>query len=155
MSIKRITARAPSAIVDTSASLKGHALKFHKRSHKDGSAKCDIVETSNENDIVWGVVFDIDDSEKINLDSVEGLGQGYEEKEIEVIGMNGETLYAFTYYATDIAINLKPYTWYKEHVLRGARENNLPAEYIILIEKVEAILDLDRDRHDNELSIYR
>lgn len=155
MSIKRITARVPSATIYTLACLKGHALRFHKRSNIDDSAKCDVIASSNADDIVWGVVFDIDDNEKVNLDNVEGLGYGYEVKEIKLTGANGTTLHAFTYYATDIADNLKPYTWYKEHVLRGARENRLPAEYIVLIDKIESKPDPDQDRHNRELSIYR
>lgn len=155
MSIRRLRARTPSATVDTVAILAGHVLAFRKRSNMDGSAKCDVVETSKPDDRVWGVVFDIDDVEKSYLDDAEGLGYGYEQKPVELTGPDGKTFQAFTYYATDIDDRLKPYTWYKEHVLRGARENQLPAAYIALIEQVESIEDPDRDRHDRELSIYR
>ena len=155
MSVRRLRARTPSASVDTVASLAGHRLSFRKRSNKDGSAKCDIVATSNPDDMVWGVVFEIDDSEKTYLDNAEGLGYGYEQKEVELDGPDGETLRAFTYYATDIDDGRKPYTWYTEHVLRGARENDLPADYVAQIERVEALEDPDRERHDRELSIYR
>ncbi|MDK9557843.1 gamma-glutamylcyclotransferase family protein [Marinobacter sp. M216] len=155
MSIKRISARVPSAVFDTVAILNGHNLKFRKISRRDTSAKCDIAESSNETDIVWGVVFEIDHSGKAALDRVEGLGYGYEQKQVELVGTDGATFSAFTYYATDIDENLKPYTWYVEHVLRGARENDLPAGYIAFIEEVGSIQDPDRDRHEQELSIYR
>ncbi len=121
----------------------------------DGSAKCDIVETANRDDRVWGVVFDIDAGEKINLDRAEGLGYGYEEKRVELTGRNERIIHAFTYYATDIDEKRKPYTWYTEHVLRGAKEHGLPAEYVAAIEQVESVQDPDRQRHDRELSIYR
>ncbi len=155
MSIRRLTARVPSAAFDTVARLEGHVMKFRKKSNLDGSAKCDIVETSNENDTVWGVVFEIDAGEKPGLDLAEGLGNGYEEKELELTGPSGNLVRAFTYYATEIDENLVPYTWYMEHVLTGARENGLPTDYIASIEQVESIQDPDRERHARELSIYR
>ena len=155
MSLKRIRSRTPSAVVDSVACLSGHVMKFRKRSNKDGSAKCDVVETSNRDDVVWGVVFEIDDVEKTYLDNAEGLGYGYEQKAVELTGPDGKTLRAYTYYATDIDDGLKPFTWYTEHVLRGARENGLPAEYIAGIEEIESIQDPDRERHERELSIYR
>ena len=155
MSVARIRARVPSATVDSIASLAGHVMRFRKRSNVDGSAKCDVIETSNPGDRVWGVVYDIDAGEKTHLDDAEGLGYGYEQKEVELAGPDGETLHAFTYYATDIDDGRKPYTWYTEHVLRGARENGLPAGYVAQIERVEALEDPDRERHDRELSIYR
>lgn len=130
-------------------------MKFRKRSNVDGSAKCDIVETSNENDTVWGVVFEIDPGEKPGLDRAEGLGNGYEEKAVELTAPSGNRVHAFTYYATEIDESLVPYTWYTEHVLTGARENRLPADYIASIEQVESIQDPDRERHARELSIYR
>lgn len=152
MSIKRMIARVPSTTVDTVACLKKHALLFHKKS-KDGSAKCDVIETEKENDTVWGVVFDIDEDEKTKLDGFEG--RGYKSKEIELIGRDEKTFKAITYYAANIDEHLKPYSWYTEHVLRGAREHNLPPEYIASIEKVKAIQDPDQERHDRELAIYR
>ena len=59
------------------------------------------------------------------------------------------------YYATDIDPSLRPYHWYKRHVLIGARENNLPAEYIEHIEAIEAIDDPDKQRCSREIAIYR
>lgn len=155
MSLRRLAARVPSAAFDSVARLEGHVMKFRKRSNVDGSAKCDIVETSNENDTVWGVVFEIDPGEKPGLDRAEGLGNGYEEKAVELTAPSGNRVRAFTYYATEIDESLVPYTWYTEHVLTGARENRLPADYIASIEQVESIQDPDRERHARELSIYR
>jgi hypothetical protein len=48
-----------------------------------------------------------------------------------------------------------PLDWYREHVLRGARENNLPGAYIRSIEAIEAMADDDAIRREKELSIYR
>ena len=58
----------------------------------------------------------------------------------------------YEFWITDATLN--PYNWYKEHVLRGARENNLPHDYISIIEKIESLPDPDMDRHEQELAIY-
>ena len=63
-------------------------------------------------------------------------------------------LHAWMYYATRINNSLKPFHWYKDHVLIGARENGLPADYIAQIEAVESLDDPKPERHARELSIY-
>lgn len=155
MSIPRLTDRVLSARAVTIAQLHKHKLKFHKKSKKDGSAKCDVEYTNNPEDVVHGVVFQILASEKPKLDEKESLGKGYKEKIVSVIAQNGETLDAVTYYATNIDPSLKPYDWYKEHVIRGAREHGLPPEYIATIDAINSMSDPDKKRHEKELSIYR
>ena len=135
------------------ARLERHRLKFQKKSI-DGSGKCDIEFTDHPSDVVYGVVFQILASEKTEIDKLEGLGKGYNEKSVSIIGQNGEPVNAVTYYATNIDLSLKPYHWYKEHVLHGAKQHNLPAAYIKEIEAVESIPDPNSTRHKKE-SIYR
>lgn len=154
MSGARMRKRVSSAQVITVAGLKNHRLKFHKAS-KDGSSKCDIVETKIFTDVVYGVVYEIDKSEEANLDRAEGLGYGYKEKTVQVTSIDNQTIFsAKTYYANKIDEQLKPYHWYKEHVLRGAKENKLPAEYVKKIENVSSESDPEQKRHAKEISIY-
>lgn len=153
MSQRRLQARVPSARVVTVAELPAHRLRFHK-SARDGSAKCDAEETGKPEDRVIGVVFEIADHQKPDLDRHEALGFGYDEKQVELITREGN-LQAWMYFATRINNSLKPFHWYKDHVLIGARENGLPADYIAQIEVVESIDDPKRKRHDRELAIYR
>lgn len=152
MSTRRLTDRVQSAKAISVAKLYGHKLKFHKKS-KYGSAKCDAFGTDDPNDVLYGVVFEIESSEKTALDEKEGLGSGYEKKHVTVISTNGEEYCAVTYYATDIDNSLKPCDWYKEHVLRGAQEHGLPYEYIEEIKAVESTPD--PDNYDKEMKIYR
>lgn len=154
MSTARIRSRVPSAKVVAVAKLRRHKLKFHKVS-KDGSGKCDILETDDRNDIVYGVVFEINESEKPDLDGAEGLGHGYDEKQVQVFTGEEVEMEAATYFATNINSQLKPYLWYKDHVVRGARENHLPDDYVAEIEKIESINDPNQARHDCETNIYR
>lgn len=152
MSQRRLQARVPSARFATVGELPGYRLRFHK-SARDGSAKCNAEETGNPNDRVTGVVFEIANTEKPDLDRHEALGFGYDEKQVELKTGKGY-LKAWMYYATRINDSLKPFHWYKDHVLIGARESGLPADYIAQIEAVESIDDPKPKRHERELSIY-
>ena len=154
MSLTRLRERVPSATFVAVATLPGHRLKSHKISI-DGSGKCDAELTGNMDDYVVGVVFQISGDEKPALDRKEGLGAGYDEKIVEVMTMEGDQLSPSMYFATNIDSSRKPYSWYKEHVLVGARENNLPADYIARIESIEAVEDPDKARCKRELGIYR
>lgn len=153
MSTPRLLKRTPSARFISTAQLENHKLKFHKKSIY-GSGKCNIEYTNNLVDIVFGVLFEITANEKSRLDHIEGLGTGYDEKWVTVIDSNGEMVSAVTYYAISIDSSLRPYHWYKEHVLRGAKEHNLPVDYIKFIEAIESMPDPDIETHENELSIY-
>ncbi len=153
MSTPRIRHRVESASVISSGYLPAHSLEFHKKS-VDGSAKCDIELTQNPNDIVYGVVFQLLVSDKLILDDHEGLGNGYDEKDVAIVLPDGSTIEATTYYATHIDKSLLPYHWYKQHVLRGAREHALPVEHIKSIQAITSIADPDEDKHYKELSIY-
>ncbi|NHI02216.1 gamma-glutamylcyclotransferase family protein [Oceanimonas sp. MB9] len=154
MSLARMRARVPSARVIAVARLGGHRLMFHKVG-KDGSGKCDILKTGDQNDLVYGVVYNIAPAEKPWLDRVEGLGAGYDEKPVRVMTQAGVELIAVSYVATHIDARLTPYSWYKDHVLHGAGEHGLPADYIRVLELVRANEDPDRDRHKREISLYR
>jgi gamma-glutamylcyclotransferase (GGCT)/AIG2-like uncharacterized protein YtfP len=154
MSVRRLGARVPSARVVGVATLEGHRLLFHKCG-RDGSAKCDAACSGEPGDRVIGVVYRIDPAHKPRLDEKEGLGNGYEQEHVTVRFADGSTAEALTYFATRTDPALKPFAWYREHVLRGAREHALPEHYVRMIGLVEAIDDPDDGRHAMELAIYR
>ncbi|MCK5036323.1 MAG: gamma-glutamylcyclotransferase [Candidatus Sabulitectum sp.] len=152
MSEKRLLQRITASRIGV-AILTEHQLCFRKRSEADGSAKCDILETGQPDDFVLGVLYDIHRSQKTVLDIYEGLGYGYNVKTVSVM-IDNKSFDAFTYYATNIDTSLKPYHWYKRHVLEGAKENNMPQEYIQRIDRIPAQIDIDSERRERELSIY-
>lgn len=154
MSILRFSSRINQFKKIDIACLTKHKLMFHKISKKDGSGKCDIYETNDQNDKVYGVLYRIDKRYELALDRFEGFKYGYDKKIIDVINSAGDQLKAMTYFATNIDNSLKPYNWYKYHVLYGAIENHLPYEYISNIEYVDSIIDKDSKRVFKELSIY-
>jgi hypothetical protein len=154
MSVKRLQNRVPSAQARGVAVLREHRLAFHKCG-RDGSGKCDVDFSGPVAGRVFGVLYHMDPQHKTLLDAVEGLGSGYEQKTVTVRLAGGGGADAFTYYATHVDPLLKPYLWYQEHVLRGAREHRLPEDYVASIAAIEAIEDPDAARHLAELAIYR
>ncbi|GJL56871.1 MAG: gamma-glutamylcyclotransferase [Nitrospirales bacterium] len=153
LSIKRLQHRLPSASVVCVARLSEHRLLFHKKS-QDGSAKCDAMYTGDADDVVIGVVYEIELLEKPQLDAFEERGYGYEVKMVKVHASQGTQIEAMTYYAIDIDSTLSPYHWYKEHVMRGAREHHFPKVYLQGIERVPSLPDPNHERHAHEMHIY-
>ena len=148
MHTARLRARVRSAHAVRPARLTNHSLRFHKRSDMDGSGKGDAYFTGNPDDVVWGVIFELDDCEKPLLDRHEGLGFGYNEREVTVTDVEGnqQRLVMYVAAATHINPELGPYTWYKSFVVEGARQHSLPADYVAVIDAMPADDDRDRER---------
>lgn len=154
MSAPRLGERVGITSVVGVATLANHVLQFYKQSD-DGSAKCNIAYVTERDLSVLGVVFDLPESEKPALDRFEGVGQGYEVRTMTVTLVGGQGIKVFTYWATKIDPRLKPYHWYKHHVLHGARTAGLSNHYIARIEAVESIEDPNADRHRRQMNMYR
>ncbi len=145
--------RCPTAEKKSNCKIKKHRLRFWKKS-KDGSGKCYIEYTGNDEDVVYGVLFYIDEIDHGYLSREEGAtsqNSGYKEEKVSVITVDGE-VEAFTYTINGedkIDKTRKPYHWYKEQVVQGAKERGLPEGYIKKIDDVESIPDQDPERpHD-------
>ena len=76
--------RAPSAVAVTRGYVTARRLTFHKPG-RDGSGKCDAQASTDHEDRVYGVVFQVALRDKPALDRAEGLGNGYHEEILEVI----------------------------------------------------------------------
>jgi len=152
MSPARLRERTPGAQRIGSYVLQAHDLRFHKRG-RDGSGKCNALYTRNLNHRVFGVLFEICPGEMKDLDKAEGLGYGYDQKTVIVVNDDCSEVAATVYCATDIDEQLRPYTWYKQHVLVGAKESSLPGDYIQKIESVVSVADPDEAREARQYSI--
>jgi gamma-glutamylcyclotransferase (GGCT)/AIG2-like uncharacterized protein YtfP len=153
MSVARMHQRIASAHTLTRAVLRGHRLAFRKVG-RDGSAKCDAVPSVRPGDLIHGVLYRLAAHDKPVLDAHEGLGRGYAERRVMVLQIDGTHCAAFLYQATHVDDTLKPFGWYREHVLRGAREHRLPAAYIAAILSTETREDPDLERHRREMALY-
>lgn len=138
----RLRQRAPSARALAAGRLPNYALRWHKLG-RDGSGKCNAAYAGEDSSsVLWGVLFDIACAEKHLLDKAEGLGIGYLEREVAVVTEAG-TRPALTYVAkpTHIDASLRPHAWYKDYVVRGAREHGLPEAVVAALARVEALAD--------------
>lgn len=152
--VARMLARAPRARVLATGRIGGHALRWHKKG-RDGSGKCDAIETGDETDEVWGAVYEMPAADKRALDGFEGLGEHYFEKSVLVHARDGRGIGARMYVASPRWIDegAKPWRWYLGHVLAGAREHGLPPDYVSMLERVPCDEDPDRARHARETAI--
>lgn len=144
---RRIRARVTSAEPVATGYVTGRRLAFHKRG-ADGSGKADATYTDCASDRVWGVVYSLSEYDKPVLDAYESLSVGYDSETV-LVHTAEDSIDASIYVARSEAIDpaLKPYSWYLRFVLMGAKAHNLPAEYLHLLDSVEAELDADRERH--------
>ena len=163
MSERRLQDRVNSAKVIGTGVLDNHCLTFHKLSRKDRSGKCTIE--CSESDKVYGVLFEINKDQEKCLDAAEGMGKGsYKKITVDIVIRDskcrkykcGETICVKTYQATPESIDreLKPYTWYKKHVLIGAIEQKLPPYYIDYLRSFDADKDCCKKREACQLAIY-
>jgi gamma-glutamylcyclotransferase (GGCT)/AIG2-like uncharacterized protein YtfP len=129
---ERMVARIPEAKIAGLARLYGWELVWDKIS-TDGSAKANLKQENGK--IVWGAVYLIPESRMPDLDKVEG---GYQRIEVEVERDKNSQIAACTYVSEKRDANLLPYDWYKELVLRGAKEHSLPSAYIDEIARVKS-----------------
>ena len=151
MLTRRLQERVPSARPISIASLTGYELRWHKVS-QDHSGKCDVVQVETPQVKVLGIVYEILTSEKASLDAAEGLGNGYDEKQV-VLETKGGTMQAQAYFATNIDPSQLPYTWYKALVVAGAKEHGLPAAYVSKLEAVAAKVDANAQRAAKNFAI--
>jgi hypothetical protein len=152
MCSKRLREPTPSAQAIGIGSVIKHQLRWHKKS-QDGSGKCNLFFTGDPGHQVYGVLFEISESEKERLDTAEGLHHGYEEKTVDVITASG-LVSAIAYYAIIIGEGFRPYEWYKRYVVEGAIEYGLPEQYVQTLKSVEAMNDPDQKRTQRETRIF-
>lgn len=140
---ERMRARAPSAATIGTARLCGYEFAFRKKG-ADGSMKCDLDPEPRET--VWGVIYHINRDDLPLLDAAEG--EGYERIDVSVAPAGGQSMVdAFTYRARPDWIDEgRPYDWYRDLVVAGAREHGLPEPYAAALEALAADPDPDPER---------
>lgn len=146
----RLRRRVPSATLRGVGFVSGLELRFHKAGRLDGSGKCNILPGENG---VYVAVFDIDESERGILDSCEGLGAGYNHQLIDVDRFGSCSTYIGDTSAIDNS--LRPFDWYREYVVRGAKLHGFPTEYLTALENVLADVDKDRNRSEREWNLIK
>jgi gamma-glutamylcyclotransferase (GGCT)/AIG2-like uncharacterized protein YtfP len=147
----RLTGRVPNARFVGTTELSGYQLAFHKRGI-DGSAKCNLVYTSDPEHVAFAAVYLLPEDEVHALDEAEGLGRGYHKQQLCAV-VEGESVNAFAYFASETHLDsdLNPYCWYKGLVLAGVRHHDFPPHYIQKIDAVSSRQDRNTGRRmENE-----
>ena len=130
MSQERMVARIHEAVSEGRAELKDWALTLNKRG-ADGTAKANIERTAGST--VWGVVYRFPEACLSQLDRFEG---GYERITVTVTNADRQRLSCACYASDTLLENGACFDWYKQHMLDGAREHGLPANYIAMLDAV-------------------
>lgn len=151
LSTPRLKARTPSASVVGSALLDHHALRFNKRG-SDGSAKCSFDPKAGE--VLHGVLYRVQATERSILDRVEGVGCGYDALEVSVRIDSGESVKALTYRASDAYRTSHLPAWYRTHVLFGMMEHGFSPRMVHDTSIVDTVWDPNPLRRSKELAIY-
>ncbi len=147
---RRLAARVGEPVAARTVRIGGWALRFHKRS-LDGSGKCDIVPAPDAH--IYGVVYSLTLAAKRRLDQIEGVGFGYSSTEIH----HPEHGLMATYRAHSRAVDgaLRPYAWYHQLVVAGARHHGFPGDYMDSLHMVTPVEDPDPHRHAREIRVIQ
>ncbi|MFQ6020082.1 MAG: gamma-glutamylcyclotransferase family protein [Dehalococcoidia bacterium] len=114
--------RCPGAVRGGKARLRDYEFRINKR------RKATIVPSPGQN--TWGVLWNITASHERALDCYEGVkSETYRKKTVEVFLTSGTKERALTYIASDCSVG-SPEPDYMERILRGAKEADLPPDYI-------------------------
>jgi hypothetical protein len=142
--------RVPSLEFRCVAELRAYRLVFNKTS-TDRSGKANIVVGTDE-DKTLGIVFSVAKEDERRLRDCEA---GYDPQSMTVYDVaTGDTreVSVFIARATKTQAGLRPYTWYRRHIVCGGRHWGLDAKYLLEIGSTQADEDLDPNRTACELS---
>ncbi|MEE9455959.1 MAG: hypothetical protein V3W11_02270, partial [bacterium] len=129
----------------------GYRMVCNKKS-EDGSGKGNIEEDPNSS--VHGILFLLDVR---GLSSLEDSEKGYvPRKDIDVLsdGRKVDGVTVFKAKKGNTCTSLKPYIWYKEMVVEGARHRDFPPDYFSFLEAIDAYEDPDNGREIRKRKEY-
>jgi cation transport regulator ChaC len=120
------------------AYLKGYHLVFDKCADSPKVGYANII--SDKEKEVIGVLYKLTDKQLLILDDYEGvLSNQYKRDSVNVRDEKKQSIKAITYIATDCGSVLKPYRWYLDYLIRGAKQHNFPEEYQKMLQDLETV----------------
>lgn len=143
---QRLQERCRSARAIGPAFADGYDVVFHKRS-LDTSGKATLAKTERPGARVHGVLFELDERERGNLDKAEHRYERIDTFEVTTADRANQLSVA-TYVAPAAAIDtaLIPFDWYLDLVIAGADQHELPDDYIAALRAVRYRVDTDLTR---------
>ena len=134
----RLLSRISSAKPIGRGRLLNKRLVCNKKS-KDGSGKANLEDSPGN--VVWGLLYEIDSSDLNKLDKAE---EEYQRVTMYVRTNEGKLVQAQVYISKRLTKAI-PFDWYKEMLISGAVEHQLPEEYIDFLRHLTSKRDPDRD----------
>ena len=141
MNWPQMKTRCPSARFISVAKLANHRLAFTRKSNRRGCGSADAIPAQAHN--VWGVVYEIWESEITTLDEAEdivpGRAQNGYTRQQTLVYTEGkeEPLLVSLYFAEKQKSPPLPSAAYKQLIVEGARHWHLPQEYIEGLERID------------------
>ncbi|KAK3086844.1 hypothetical protein FSP39_024363 [Pinctada imbricata] len=135
---QRLLLMNPTAVYRDIAQLKDYGLHFISPSEfprwRGGAASIE----DKPNSSIWGVVWELGEADSDSLDRQESC---YDRLEVTVSSKEGKTYTCRTYKMKQgiyqPGVDNRPSPQYKDVIVRGARQNGLPSEYITELAKIE------------------
>ena len=134
MSSEEMQAWCPGARFIATARLPHHRLDFTRYSRKRQGGVADVVPAKGQE--VWGVLYELDAGDLVALDRKEGVPNAYTRAYVDIAPVSGETARALIYTVVDKATTEAPSREYLGIMLKGARERDLPADYLAMLERI-------------------
>jgi hypothetical protein len=145
MDPEQMRRRCPGHRVLGRAFLPGFELCFPRRSPVRNCATAGIARGGEG---VWGVLYELDESDQARLHMAEGYVPGrsvelnrhtIERVEVRPDGPRGEAVQAYTYLAHPDGSGAVPSPDYLGHLLRGAEHHGLPKAYLQRLRSIGAV----------------
>lgn len=119
--------RCPDSKFLTSASLKGYKFVYQGYTKRWDGAVGNIIKSPGDG--VWGGVYEISQKDLDSLDVCENYPKVYNRDSFKVKGKDGKTIEVITYFRKSDKVD-SPSSSYRNTTVQGAKECNLPKQYI-------------------------
>jgi gamma-glutamylcyclotransferase len=133
--------------------LPGWRLCFDKRGD-DGSAKANLRPVPGSNHVAWAAAYRVQPEQWPALDRFEGCGGGYETFRFDVC-LGDAVMPALAYLTPShwTTESMRPFDWYRELIVAGARFLDLPKEYVDMVSACPVTADPDQERRLARLAL--
>jgi gamma-glutamylcyclotransferase len=127
MNRAQMRSRAGEIAEERPGRLENYEFLFNKKM-RGGTAGANIHHAPGE--VVFGVLYKINEHALRNLDRFEGAPVHYRRIEVNVLDAEGHSIAAQVYIATKVEKGLRPAPHYLKTILDGAAEHELPRDYV-------------------------
>lgn len=141
LDVKQMVQRCPGARLVGPAQLTDHRLCFPRRSPVRDCAVASVE--SHKGQIIWGVIYEIDENDAKRLDEREGFDpvntsaiNRYCRVDVMVTRNPGDRVEAFAYVAVPEDDPGRPSAEYVQHIVDGAIAHSFPDDYIEMLRAI-------------------